>query len=282
MKLILLLILLYCSSITSSISSYFISKFGNLSKSPLSPENGRECLHTTRQSIPITNEITVCYRQKPYTLRRTSGIISFGKIDPEWKDFEHGFVFSVWYSGAWLAYKEKGKDMSWINMGSHFIEIHAWRHTCITLNFLSGKYSNTENGILRFEDTYEKLVEIGKNLNNTLNHVTLGCWYIPYEQGNEMYGEYTDFQMFGRTLTGRELNEITGCNERKEGDIISWGTEDWHMNGTEKTSKQEILDFEGDVCRKQNSSFLLMQFKQAGLPHGLSDTCAKLTGKVLR
>jgi len=158
MKLVLIISLLSLTAYSVKIKSYFLNKAGNLSRNPLSLENGRECLHTSRNSIPITNEITVCYRQKPYMIRGyTSGIISFGKMDPGWTDFEYGFIFGVWYSGAWLGYKEKGKPISWINMGSHFIDIHSWRHTCITLNFDTGKYSNSENGMKRFEETYDRL-----------------------------------------------------------------------------------------------------------------------------
>ena len=206
-------------------------------------------------------------------------------MDPGWTDFEFGFIFGVWYSGAWLGYKEKGKPMSWINMGSHFIDIHAWRHTCITLDFKSEKYSNSENGLKRYEETYDRLKEIWKKLNSSINLVTVGCWYIPYKSGEEefsMFGEFTDFQIFGRILSEQEMNDITGCNKRMEGDIISWESEDWHLNGTEKTSRQEIIEFEGEVCRKEQDSFLLMPFKQKGLPFGMSDTCEKLTGKLLR
>ena len=113
----------------------------------------------------------------------------------------------------------------------------------------------------------------------------MGCWYIPYKSEEEefsMFGEFTDLQMFGRTLTDQEMNEITGCKKRKEGDLISWESEEWHLNGTEKTSKQEILDFEGEVCRIETNSFVLMPFKQKGLPFGISATCEKLTGQLLR
>ena len=97
-----------------------------------------------------------------------------------------------------------------------------------------------------------------------------------------MFGEFTDLQMFGRTLTDKEMIEITGCNMEKNGDVISWKREEWILNGTEKTSKEEVLDFEEEVCRKGEKSILFMPFKQKGLPYGITNTCEKLSGKVLR
>ena len=79
-----------------------------------------------------------------------------------------------------------------------------------------------------------------------------------------------------------EINATTGCDSRMAGDIISWDTEEQHLNGTEKTSKQELLEFEEYVCRKESNSILLMPFKQKGLPYGLADTCKKLTGELHR
>ena len=99
---------------------------------------------------------------------------------------------------------------------------------------------------------------------------------------NTMFGEFTDLQMFGRTLTSGEMIDITGCDIKRNGDIISWESEEWILNGTKKTSKEEILNFEEEVCRKEKENFLLIPFKQKGLPFGIADTCEKLTGKVLR
>ena len=282
MKVVVLYMLLGVGS-SATIKSYFLNRAGNLSRSPLSLESGRECLHTTRERIPIDKELTACYRQKPYMIRGyTSGIISFGKMTDGWTDFEYGFIFGVWYSGAWLGYKENGKPISWINMGSHFIDIHSWRHTCITLDMKTGRYSNFENGVKRFEETFDRLKEIGEKLDGSLNLVTVGCWHIDYSSRTEfsMYGEFTDFQLFGRILSDEEMIAITGCNKRQEGDIISWDKEAWHLNGTEKTSRQELLEFEDDVCRKESSSILLVPFKQKGLAYGITDTCKKLTGKL--
>ena len=122
------------------------------------------------------------------------------------------------------------------------------------LRFQEWKYSNSENGLKRYEETYDRLKEIWKKLNSSINLVTVGCWYIPYKSGEEefsMFGEFTDFQIFGRILSEQEMNDITGCNKRMDGDIVSWANEDWYLNGTEKTSRQEIIEFEGEVCRKK-------------------------------
>ena len=269
---------------SSTIKSYFLNKAGNLSREPLSLESGRECLHTTR-IIPINNKITICYRQKPYMIRGyVSGIFSFGRMAAGWTDFDYGFIFGVYYSGAWLGYKEKGTPVSWVNMGSHDIHIHSWRHTCITLNMDTGRYSNFENGMKRFEETFDRLKEVGQKMND-LNLVTVGCWYVPEGSDDTSFsnfGEFTDFQLFGRVLLDEEMKAITGCDTRLAGDIISWDTEEWYLNGTEKTSKQELLEFEKHVCRKESKSILLMPFKQKGLPYGLADTCKKLTGELLR
>ena len=179
-KFLVIICILQCRANGQKIKSYFINKEADLRKD-FAIENGRECLHTIRESIPLPKEITICYRQKPYIIRGNgpkSGIISFGNINSEWTDFDSGFVFGIWYSGAWLGYLEKGNPTGWINMGSHFIDIHKWRHTCITLNFHDGKYSNFENGKKQYEDTFERMPEIGRKFNNSINIFTLGCAYV--------------------------------------------------------------------------------------------------------
>ena len=269
------------------IRSFFLNKHADLLRKPFSLASGRECVHTTRTDIKLTEEITICYRQKPYMIRGKSGVFTFGTLDETWSDFQYGFTFGVWNSGAWLGYKEKGKPLSWINMGRHRIEIHAWRHTCITLNFKTGVYTSTENGLKRKEDTYKRLTEIGKKLNFTIDIVTIGCWFVPkdgistYGELSE-YGEFTDFQMFGTILSQEELNRITGCELRKEGDIISWDNETWYLNGTEKTTEIEVLDYKKEICDKKKTGFLLVPIKQKGLPFGLADTCEKIGGRVSR
>ena len=180
-----ILFLFLCPAKGRKIKSYFMNKEADLRKN-FASENGRECLHTTRETIPLPQEITICYRQKAYITRGNnvrgngpkSGILSFGNINSGWTDFDSGFVFGIWYSGAWLAYLEKGNPTSWINMGSHFIDMHAWRHTCITLNFKDGKYSNFENGMKHYEKTFDRMPEIGRKFNNTINIFTLGCAYV--------------------------------------------------------------------------------------------------------
>ena len=281
-RVLLLLWTLFAVVGCSPIKSFFLNRVANLSRSHLSLESGRECLHTTR-TIHINKEITICYRQKPYIIRGfVSGIFSFGKMTAGWTDFESGFIFGIYYSGAWLGYKEKGNPISWLNMGSHFIDIHSWRHTCITLNMNTGRYSNTENGVKRFEETYDRLKEIGEQLKE-LSLVTVGCWYIPVEKTEySMFGEFTDFQLFGKILSDEEMIAITGCNKRQEGDIIAWDQEEWYLNGTEKSSRKELLEFEEDVCRKELDSIVLMPFKQKSFPYGIANTCKKLTGKLLR
>ena len=272
------------TTISLEIDTYFINKNTDLRQTPLSPLEGPECLHTKMREIPLPPEVTVCYRRKPYQIRGfVTGHLSFGVMDSDWIDFHHGLIFGTWYSGAWLGYREKGKSFSWINMGGGFVKLHSWRHSCFRLNFESGRYAMFENGEKLFDDVYERLSEIRKRMNNSINLLTLGCWYVRFKpEEYSSYGEFTDLQMFGRSLTDDEMLKITSCHQRIQGDIISWEDEDWILNGTSKSSRKETVDFKKDVCNGSKINFHLVPFLQPGISRGLTKTCEKLKGKVAR
>ena len=67
---------------------------------------------------------------------------------------------------------------------------------------------------------------------NELNLVSVGCWYVPEGSDDTSFsnfGEFTDFQLFGRVLADEEMEAITGCDAWLAVNIISWDAEEWHL-----------------------------------------------------
>ena len=77
------------------------------------------------------------------------------------------------------------------------------------------------------------------------SEISIGC--VTYWEDSHV-GIVTDFQLFSRILSKQEMERWTGCQERLQGDIVSWDTEEWSFNQTGNGSTIEYLDFENNVC----------------------------------
>ena len=157
-------------------------------------------------------------------------------------------------------------------------DLLTWRHTCLSIDFRDGHSVLYENGELRYEDTFEEYLRFRDKMPSTVNMVSVGCAYGLYEDSN--VGVVTDFQLFGKTLSGREMEDWTGCRRGFYGDIISWDLEPWYFNMTEGVSEVEFLDYDQDICdvkKKNNHIFpIKLAFSKSLI------LCEKVSGKVFQ
>ena len=118
-----------------------------------------------------------------------------------------------------------------------------------------------------------------------MNISTIGCAYIDsleedWTYAASMLGRFTDFQVFGRVLSQVDMEDITGCRKIVQGDLVSWSQDTWFLNGTEKTSEEEKLRFQGDICKDLSSSYHLVPLAGKGLHYGAVEVCNKLSGSL--
>ena len=52
-------------------------------------------------------------------------------------------------------------------------------------------------------------------------------------------GFFTDYQIFGRSLTADEMHDITLCKSFASGDIYSWSADDWEPYDMELQKSQD-------------------------------------------
>ena len=71
---------------------------------------------------------------------------------------------------------------------------------------------------------------------------------------------------------------MTGCKKRLQGDLVSWDTEDWFLNKTGDGSRIEYIEFENDVCDKQNMSNHFFPGRRPFLKS--IELCHKVSGKL--
>ena len=281
------LILLVLSQTQGSplLKTFYLNKKAALLSRPISEYNGRECVHTLGKKLRLPEQFSFCYRHQPMVFNYRSGLISIGKIDSRWGNLEVGIVYGNYDSGVWLGLVEGLKPIKWISLGLHKFPTQVWRHSCITVDFENGVFQLFENGNKMHEEPFENSQEIYKKLQREMTIVTVGCAYIEnleedWTYAMSMLGRFTDFQIFGRTLSTEEMEDITGCRKIAEGDLVSWEQDDWYLNGTERTSEVEYLRFKGDVCKDLSSSLHLVPFTAKGLHYGASSVCEKLSGHV--
>ena len=64
----------------------------------------------------------------------------------------------------------------WVGAGKgEGFYLQTWRHTCFSLNFNTGRFQLVENGIKRWDGTYDSIVKMGATFNQTATHITVGC-----------------------------------------------------------------------------------------------------------
>ena len=109
-----------------------------------------DCLHSTRKNISIPPEFSFCYRHKKNHDGIFWGSIFVGNVGGNWRSHEMGFEYLNWNYQPWLAITSPGIDVrSWLPMGETFyFNMLTWRHTCITLDIVSGASIVYENGKL--------------------------------------------------------------------------------------------------------------------------------------
>ena len=189
-------------------------------------------------------------------------------------------MFGVWETGPWLGYKTMGDSVfEWLALGENFLhDLQIWRHSCFSIDFETGDIKLVENGETRFRINSEDLHQL-----TTINHVSVGCLYngagSAMETYMSMYGRVTDMQIFGRILSEEDLKKFTNCEERKEGDVLSWDKTNWILNGGDDNIDEEMLDLQNDICKSSKTSFHLIPLTR-NFQHESEKSCQKLSGAV--
>ena len=207
-----------------------------------------------------------------------SSVLSFGTIRSDFLIMEEAVLFGIWEEGPWLGFRYRTNQdaiWDWVSLGDNFMhDLQIWRHSCFTIDFESGHVTLVENGKVRIKTQSDKI----KKLGGTMNHVSAGCLYHPSEYLS-MYGRVTDLQIFGRILSDQEMEEITGCKSRKDGDILSWDSARWIMSGTNQNITKESLDWKTFICKSPNKSYHIIPKKINFISESL-DVCKKFSAQL--
>ena len=191
-----------------------------------------------------------------------------------------GINFAYWQYVPWVGLYSQGReDAPFIGMGDEFdFNMLTWRHTCFAFSLEDGNSIMYENGKLVTEKVFDEVVEFGKKLSDFIaEEITFGCYL--FDNGMQSHpGVVTDFQLFGRVLSHRELEKWTGCEERIEGDLVSWDKEDWTFQTSGNGSRVEYLEFEKEVCDLRNMSHHFFPAKR--IFEKALDLCDKVSGKL--
>ena len=259
----------------TKLKSYNLNKF-----TPY--DSNFDCLHSTRKNISIPPEFSLCFRHKKIQDGIFWGSIFVGNVGANWRSQEMGFEYLNWNYSPWLAITRPGVDKrSWVPMGESFdFNMLTWRHTCITLDIVSGASIVFENGKLLSENVFDPLKKFGSLVPDFVaNMITVGCLFSSdLEETHSDPGSVTDFHIFGRILSQQELQQWTGCEKRLLGDIVNWETENWFFNKTGNGSEVEYLEFEKEVCDMQEKSFHLFPVKTTF--RNALDVCDKVSGQL--
>ena len=256
------------------IASSFRIKSYNLNQlSSRAPE--LDCVHTSR-NVSLPKEFTLCFRYKKlFDTRSRHGLMFLGSIENG--KIDYGILFGFWSWTPWLGIVYP--KMNWAGLGYNAEpSLLTWIHTCLVVSLLDGTSIMYENGVLISKKKITFYEELGaKYPNFVAQQIYVGCDpRAKYPQSDP--GLVTDFQIFGRKLQEIDLQKWTRCDERLEGDILSWDTEDWIFNKTGNGSNIEFIDFHNDVCTKKNTSFQLFPVDMSF--HKTLDLCKKVGGKM--
>ena len=209
-------------------------------------------------------EISFCYRWMAFqftTVISYLHVMSFGVMDANFTSLEEGFIFGGWLTGPWLGVKINGtQTYSWIGSGKVKQYLNTWIHTCLAVNFETGRYVLVEDGNVINDKTYTSLVEQGGKLARIFNVVTVGCSYRKSGSGYQsIHGRITDFQMWGSELNVKTLQDITTCNLiGQQGNLISWETTEWSLFTPKNYTKKENWDLASEVCYIQQLHLMFL------------------------
>ena len=191
-----------------------------------------------------------------------------------------GFGFGYYSDMSWMALYGAEEHTLWFGMGKKFeFNLNIWLHTCVTIDLENGSVQMFENGIKRGEDKKEKLATI-RNLVSERGFKSLfvGC-HVGTDRGDTHAGIVTDFHLFSRVLSEKELVSWTSCEERLEGDIVNWETENWILSKNGDGSEIEYLDFERNICDMEERSYHFIPFPILTF-EGALDMCERVSGKL--
>ena len=211
-------------------------------------------------------------------LNSWSSVVGFGTIRPDFTDIEEGVIFGIWETGPWIAVKyTQDGPYNWLALGENFMpDLQIWRHTCFTLDFVSGETKLVENGVVRFVTKYQDINTLG----DTMNHVAAGCFFRPSGTGYQsMYGRITDIQIFSSVLPNSDLERITGCQDMRQGDVLRWDNTQWVMTGAKTNIKKERLELETFICNFPTRSFHIIPLKKNFKSESLN-LCQKFSAQV--
>ena len=153
-----------------------------------------------------------------------------------------------------------------------------WLHTCFTMNSVDGSSTMYENGRLVSENKFKELKEFGEAVPEfVVTDINVGCKHFKNWKPSHT-GIVTDFQLFGRILTNKELEKWTGCEERLEGDLVSWDSVEWSLHRNGNGSEVEYREFEKDVCDMRNMSYHFFPSRRS-FKKSL-ELCDKIYGKL--
>ena len=192
-----------------------------------------------------------------------------------------GFGFGYYSDMSWMAlYGVEGEESLWFGMGKKFeFNLNIWLHTCVTFDLENGSVQMFENGIKRGEDKNEKMVTIKNSVSDRgFESVYIGC-HVGTDRGDTHAGIVTDFHLFSRVLSEKELVSWTSCEERLEGDVLNWETESWILNKNGDGSEIEYLDFERNICDMKERSYNFIPVKIPNFEEGVY-MCERVSGKL--
>ena len=274
------------SAVALSIDVYFFNK-----RLPLNVMNKRwdpeiDCLYLQQEGMQFPRQLTMCYRWTGFQFTTPSEylhVVSFGSINSNFTELEDGFVFGAWATGPWLGVKINGTlTYSWIGIQPYRQYFHTWIHTCITINFKTGRYILAEDGNVINDKVYSSLVDQGKQLSKTAKIATVGCSYRKTGSGYQsMHGRITDFQMWNVALEVGTLKDITGCrNVNQRGNFISWETADWTFYTPRNFSVKQEWDLKREVCYSQELHFIFLPTPMS-FDNELIPLCSKFSAQTV-
>ena len=278
-------IFLFLFSVTNflPINSFKIKSYNYNKYSPT--DHHMDCVYHRGPNISIPREFSFCFRHmKTYTSTATFwSSIFIGSYHGNGSDIENprfGVQVDYWSYVPWIGLTKSGDgNMAWVaTSGETDFNMLTWRHTCLTFNLVDGSSIMYENGRFVSKSKFEELEKFGKATPEFIaRDVTIGC--LNYTSWKAVHtGIVTDFQLFSRILSHQELKKWTGCQDRLQGDLLSWDTADWGFNMVGNGSEIEYRHFEREVCDMRNKSLHLFPGKRT-FKKSL-DLCAKVSGKL--
>ena len=269
------------ASTAARIDVYHLNK-----KLPLNVMNTRwdpsiDCLYAQPDGA-FPKRLTLCYRWMGVqytTVSQYLHVVAFGTIDDSFSGLTEGIIFGGWATGPWLGVKVNETDTySWIGVNPYRQGLHTWTHTCLSVNFVTGKFLLVEDGRIISDKRYTLLADQGKEFALLTNILTVGCSYRRYGAGYQsMHGRITDFQMWDRMMKTEQMQDITACRTTGEqGSYISWQTADWKFITPRNYSVKEEWDLADEVCYVPKLPLIFLPIPMP-FDKGLMPLCSKFS-----